>query len=131
MAKIIGINHDNTSPNTTIYDPTCGSGSLLLKVADEAEKKITIYGQEKESATAGLARMNVVLHDCPTALIKCTGNSTLSDPQFKDAGGGLQQFDFVVANPPFSLKSWSNGVYDADTGDTSSLFSGGNRFWSI
>lgn len=112
MAKIIGINSQNTNPNTTIYDPTCGSGSLLLKVADEAERKITIYGQEKESATAGLARMNMVLHDCPTALIRCTGNSTLSDPQFLDDNGGLKQFDFVVANPPFSLKNWTNGVYD-------------------
>lgn len=114
MAKIIGINSQSTNANTTIYDPTCGSGSLLLKVADEAERRITIYGQEKESATAGLARMNMVLHDCPTALIKCTGNSTLSDPQFTDDNGGLKQFDFVVANPPFSLKSWSNGVYDTD-----------------
>jgi type I restriction enzyme M protein len=114
MAKIIGINSHNTNSNTTVYDPTCGSGSLLLKVADEAEKKITIYGQEKESATAGLARMNMVLHDCPTALIRCTGNSTLSDPQFTDDNGGLKQFDFVVANPPFSLKSWDNGVYDTD-----------------
>jgi type I restriction enzyme M protein len=110
MAKIIGINASNTSANTTIYDPTCGSGSLLLKVADEAEKKITIYGQEKESATAGLARMNMVLHDCPTATIKCTGNSTLSDPQFKEENGSLKQFDFVVANPPFSSKNWSNGL---------------------
>lgn len=118
MAKIIGINSQSTNANTTIYDPTCGSGSLLLKVADEAERKITIYGQEKESATAGLARMNMVLHDCPTALIKCTGNSTLSDPQFTEDNGGLKQFDFVVANPPFSLKSWSNGVYDTD-GDAS------------
>lgn len=118
MAKIIGINNSNTTANTTIYDPTCGSGSLLLKVADEAERKITIYGQEKESATAGLARMNMVLHDCPGALIKCTGNSTLSDPQFTNDHGGLKQFDFVVANPPFSLKSWSNGVYDVDGDET-------------
>jgi type I restriction enzyme M protein len=114
MAKIIGINNSNTNADTTIYDPTCGSGSLLLKVADEAEKKITIYGQEKESATAGLARMNMVLHDCPTALIKCTGNSTLSDPQFTEDNGGLKQFDFIVANPPFSSKNWSNGVYDSE-----------------
>lgn len=128
MAKIIGINNHNTSADTTIYDPTCGSGSLLLKVADEAEKKITIYGQEKESATAGLARMNVVLHDCPTALIRCTGNSTLSDPQFKDANGGLQQFDFVVANPPFSLKSWSNGVFDSESGDINALFQEGTDY---
>jgi len=110
MAKIIGINHENSTSNTTIYDPTCGSGSLLLKVADEAERKITIYGQEKESATAALARMNMVLHDCPGALIKCTGNSTLSDPQFKEDNGGLKLFDFIVANPPFSSTNWSNGL---------------------
>lgn len=121
MAKIIGINNCNTNADTTIYDPTCGSGSLLLKVADEAEKKITIYGQEKESATAGLARMNMVLHDCPTALIKCTGNSTLSDPQFTEDNGSLKQFDFIVANPPFSSKNWSNGVYDTEGNENTEL----------
>ena len=110
MAKIIGINSENSNANTTIYDPTCGSGSLLLKVADEAERRITIYGQEKESATAGLARMNMVLHDCPTALIRCTGNSTLSDPQFLEDNGGLKLFDYIVANPPFSSKNWANGL---------------------
>jgi type I restriction enzyme M protein len=123
MAKIIGINRENSRSTTTIYDPTCGSGSLLLKVADEAEKEISIYGQEKESATAGLARMNMVLHNYPTARIACTGNSTLSNPQFIDTHtGGLQQFDFVVANPPFSLKSWSSGVFDTDGGSFDSLF---------
>ncbi|XWW46651.1 type I restriction-modification system subunit M [Fibrella sp. USSR17] len=127
MAKIIGINQVHTTADTTIYDPTCGSGSLLLKVADEADKKITIYGQEKESATAGLARMNMVLHDCPTALIRCTGNSTLSDPQFM-RNGELEQFDFVVANPPFSLKSWSNGVFDTDGGADAQLFQDGKDF---
>ncbi|WP_295668546.1 type I restriction-modification system subunit M, partial [uncultured Mucilaginibacter sp.] len=125
MAKIIGINNENTSSNTTIYDPTCGSGSLLLKVADEAERKITIYGQEKESATAGLARMNMVLHDCPTALIRCTGNSTLSDPQFKEENGSLKLFDFIVANPPFSSKNWSNGLKVAsETDDDYGRFEG-------
>jgi type I restriction enzyme M protein len=128
MAKIIGINSQSSNANTTIYDPTCGSGSLLLKVADEAERIITIYGQEKESATAGLARMNMVLHDCPTALIKCTGNSTLSDPQFTDDNGGLKQFDFVVANPPFSLKSWSNGVYDTDGDATAEIPANGRDY---
>jgi type I restriction enzyme M protein len=110
MSKIIGINNKSTKSNTTIYDPTCGSGSLLLKVAAEAENEITIYGQEKESATAGLARMNMVLHDAPTAEIKCTGNSTLSDPQFTEDDKSLKLFDFIVANPPFSSKSWSNGL---------------------
>jgi type I restriction enzyme M protein len=110
MAKIIGINSDNTSAETTIYDPTCGSGSLLLKVADEAEKTVSIYGQEKDVSTAALSRMNMVLHNYPTALIKCNGNSTLSDPLFKNESGSLKTFDFVVANPPFSYKAWSSGV---------------------
>ena len=124
MAKIIGINNENSTANTTVYDPTCGSGSLLLKVADEAERKITIYGQEKESATAGLARMNVVLHNCPTALIKCTGNSTLSDPQFLE-GDRLQLFDYIVANPPFSSKNWSNGLdISSETADKYNRFEG-------
>lgn len=109
MAKILGINSKNSRTNTTVYDPTCGSGSLLLKVAAEAEKAISIYGQEKENATAALARMNMVLHNSPTAQIRCNGNSTLSDPQFKD-GDNLKTFDYVVANPPFSYKAWSTGV---------------------
>ncbi len=125
MAKIIGINNANSTANTTIYDPTCGSGSLLLKVADEAERKITIYGQEKESATAGLARMNMVLHDCPTALIRCTGNSTLSDPQFLEENGGLKLFDYIVANPPFSSKNWSNGLdISSESADKYNRFDG-------
>lgn len=107
MAKIIGINA-SASPSTTIYDPTCGSGSLLLKVADETEKGISIYGQENDTATAALARMNMILHNNPTAEIK--RENTLASPQFLDADSRLRTFDFVVANPPFSFKSWSNGV---------------------
>lgn len=109
MAKILGINSRNARTDTTVYDPTCGSGSLLLKVAAEAEKTISIYGQEKDVSTAALARMNMVLHNSPTAQIRCNGNSTLSDPQFKD-GDTLKTFDYVVANPPFSYKAWSTGV---------------------
>jgi len=125
MAKIIGINDKTRTGDTTIYDPTCGSGSLLLKVAAEAERQITIYGQEKESTTAGLARMNMVLHDFPTAEIKCTGNSTLSDPQFTEENGGLKLFDFIVANPPFSSKNWSNGLnIESDTSDKYGRFAG-------
>lgn len=108
MAKIIGINAGNTTAETSVYDPTCGSGSLLLKVADEAEKLVSVFGQENDSATAGLARMNMILHNNPTAVIK-QGN-TLSNPLFLDGNSRLKTFDFVVANPPFSFKSWSNGV---------------------
>src|SRR5436305_10152817 len=58
MAEIIGIGQAKTSSATTVYDPTCGSGSLLLKVGHEATAKVSLYGQEKDSATSGLARMN-------------------------------------------------------------------------
>jgi type I restriction enzyme M protein len=107
IAQIIGIRETNTSAATTVYDPTCGSGSLLLKVGDEAKTAVTLYGQEKDAATSGLARMNMILHNNPTALIM-QGN-TLTDPKFKD-GDNLKTFDFVVANPPFSDKRWSTGL---------------------
>ena len=108
MAQIIGIHEAQTSNNTTVYDPTCGSGSLLLKVGDEASAKVTLYGQEKDAATSGLARMNMILHNNPTALIK-QGN-TLANPLFIGDDGQLKTFDYVVANPPFSDKRWSTGI---------------------
>ncbi|RRR67082.1 MAG: SAM-dependent DNA methyltransferase [Candidatus Viridilinea halotolerans] len=107
IAQILGLRETPTSSATTVYDPTCGSGSLLLKVADEAPTAVTLYGQEKDAATSGLARMNMILHNNPTALI-VQGN-TLTDPKFKD-GAALKQFDYVVANPPFSDKRWSTGL---------------------
>ena len=111
MAQILGIRNAMTTNDTTVYDPTCGSGSLLLKIGDEAQRgkdvRITLYGQEKDNATAGLARMNMILHDYPTADIK-QGN-TLANPLFTD-GASLKSFDYVVANPPFSDKRWSTGL---------------------
>ncbi len=110
IAKVIGISPANTVAATTAYDPTCGSGSLLLKVAAEAGKHITLEGQEKDVTTAGLARMNMILHDFPTANI-LSGN-TLAAPKFKD-GERLRTYDYVVANPPFSDKTWSTGLMPA------------------
>lgn len=107
MAKIIGIRSANVTNDTTVYDPTCGSASLLLKVADEASAKVTLYGQEKDATTSGLARMNMILHNNPTALI-AQGN-TLTDPKFKEKDI-LKTFNFSVANPPFSDKRWSTGI---------------------
>jgi type I restriction enzyme M protein len=107
MAKILGIDKV-TGNDLTIYDPTCGSGSLLLKVADEAKVAVTIYGQEKDVATAGLAKMNMILHNNPTARVE-KGYSTLSHPQFLNKSGQLEQFSFSTSNPPFSLKNWSDG----------------------
>ena len=105
MAKVIGITSE-TPRNATIYDPTCGSGSLLLRAIDETQHGLTPYGQEKDNATYALAQMNMILHDNATADI-WHGN-TLSAPYFKDADR-LKRFDFAVANPPFSDKAWRTG----------------------
>ena len=114
IAHVIGIGPHNTRASTTAYDPTCGSASLLLKVAAQAGKHITLEGQEKDVTTAGLARMNMILHDFPTANI-LSGN-TLAAPKFKDAKDDrqLRAYDYVVANPPFSDKTWSSGLTPAN-----------------
>jgi type I restriction enzyme M protein len=100
----------------SIYDPTCGSGSLLLKAHDEAKNRtgldLALYGQEMDNATSALARMNMVLHDCPTAEI--WQDNALAHPHYKNTDGSLKTFDFVVANPPFSVKSWTTGFDPAN-----------------
>lgn len=110
MAKVIGVNTAK-SADQTIYDPTCGSGSLLLKAHDEARSNtgldLALYGQENDNATAALAKMNMILHHCPTAEI--WKDNVLSSPYFKQPNGTLKTFDFVVSNPPFSTKAWSHG----------------------
>ena len=117
IAQILAIRYAKTSNATTVYDPTCGSGSLLLKIGDEAshgkDLRVTLYGQEKDSSTAGLARMNMILHDYATADIK-QGN-TLANPLFTD-DGELKTFDYVVANPPFSDKRWNTGLHPNEGG---------------
>jgi type I restriction enzyme M protein len=107
LAKVVGIAKD-TPQDSTVYDPTCGSGSLLLKASDEAERGLSIFGQEMDNATAALSRMNMILHDNTSA--KITQGNTLSTPEYKNEDGQLKTFDFSVANPPFSVKSWDNGI---------------------
>jgi len=106
IAKVVDIG-PHTHQDDTVYDPTCGSGSLLLKVADEAPRGITIYGQEKDNATWALSKMNMILHGNEDADIE--KGDTITNPQFTK-GGELRTFDFAVANPPFSVKSWNNGL---------------------
>jgi type I restriction enzyme M protein len=114
LPKIIGITKDTPS-DATVYDPTCGSGSLLLKASHEALNGLSIYGQEKEVTTTALCRMNMILHNSADADIAPGGQSTLANPYFKgDDDSTLKTFDFVVANPPFSLKAWTNGVESPD-----------------
>ena len=105
MAQLLQIPAD-TPKSATVYDPTCGSGSLLIKIADASPHGLTIYGQEKDSATWALARMNMILHGNETSDIR-HGN-TLADPKFR-SGEKLDTFDYLVADPPFSDKSWKNG----------------------
>jgi type I restriction enzyme M protein len=111
MAMVIDLGAAKNSTQS-IYDPTCGSGSLLLKAHDEAKSRtgldLALYGQEMDNATSALARMNMVLHDCPTAEIR--QDNTLSHPHFTNADGSLKTFDYVVANFPFSNKNWTSGL---------------------
>ncbi|MFF9807686.1 type I restriction-modification system subunit M [Streptomyces coeruleorubidus] len=111
MAQLLQIPAD-TPRATTVYDPTCGSGSLLIKVADAAPNGLTIYGQENDNATWALARMNMILHGNETH--KIDQGNTLSDPKFRQ-GDKLDTFDYLVANPPFSVKTWKNG-FEKDYG---------------
>lgn len=116
MARLLGISHirQEKGKSWTLYDPACGSGSLLIRAADEAptneygDSIVTIFGQEKDKSTAGLAKMNLVLHQKGTGEILT--NSTLSSPQFLDRYEQLRKFDFIVMNPPFSDKSWADGI---------------------
>ena len=105
IAQVVGI-REARRQDQTLYDPTCGSGSLLLKAAAEAPHGITIYGQELNNVTAALAKMNMIMHDNATAEI--WQDNSLARPHWT-IGNRLKPFDFVVANPPFSYKAWRTG----------------------
>ncbi|MBY4209096.1 SAM-dependent DNA methyltransferase [Rhodococcus fascians] len=107
LAKVVGIG-PNTRQDHTVYDPACGSGSLLLKAAAEAPRGMTIYGQEKDNATWALSKMNMILHG-QAGFAEIEKGDTISSPQFTK-GSQLRTFDYVVMNPPFSVKAWSNGL---------------------
>ena len=113
MSYLIGIDKA-ADGKQTIYDPTCGSGSLLLKAHDTALTNtgfdLAIYGQELADNTASLARMNMWLHNVTTSQID-SGESTISKPRFTDKNNpnSLRTFDYVVANPPFSTSNWRSG----------------------
>jgi type I restriction enzyme M protein len=107
VATVAGVSRA-TSPKQSVYDPTCGSGSLLLKAAETAAVPISIFGQEMDIATRGLARMNMIMHNRATAEI--AQGDVIAEPHFLANATTLQTFDFVVANPPFSAKAWAAGL---------------------
>lgn len=106
MAMILGI-HQDSRDQISIYDPTCGSGSLLLRAKAEAQNGVSILGQELDGATRGMAVMNMYLHGVDDAEIEV--GDTIEKPFFKDAPNELMKFDYAVANPPFSQKGWIKG----------------------
>jgi type I restriction enzyme M protein len=98
LAKLVTVNKQRL---TSVYDATCGSGSLLLRVKREAEHVDKIYGQELNRTTYNLARMNMILHDVHYSDFDIKQEDTLERPQHKEL-----RFDAIVANPPFSMR-WS------------------------
>ena len=109
LAKVVGIK-EGTSQDATVYDPTCGSGSLLLKASDEAPRGLSIFGQEMDVTTSALSKMNMILHGHVSDIRTIAQGNTLSSPAFKDDNNQLKTFDFAVANPPFSNKNWTSGL---------------------
>ncbi len=111
MAKVIGIGKDERQM-ISIYDPTCGSGSLLLRAKAEAKHNVSIDGQEKDLATIGMAKMSMIIHGVDDAELR--HGDTLNDPLHKENDTTLQTFDYVVANPPFSMKGWRKSAKEQD-----------------
>lgn len=106
-------------PGESVYDPTCGTGGMListaamLKDAGKEYRSLKLYGQELNYGTSAIARMNLVLHGIEDAHI-AGGESTLTRPAFTDAQGRLRTFDIVLANPPYSIKSWDRDLFAND-----------------
>jgi len=104
-------------PGESIYDPTCGSGGMLLSAVAELRRQgkeyrtLKLYGQERNLITSSIARMNLFLHGIEDFQIE-RGN-TLAEPKFIE-GDHLRRFDVVLANPPYSIKQWNRSAWEFD-----------------
>lgn len=102
----------------SVYDPTCGTGGMLISTAAELKaqgkegRNLKLYGQELNYGTSAIARMNLFLHGIEDGEI--AHGDVLAHPAFHDARGGLRQFDVVLANPPYSIKAWDRGAFAKD-----------------
>lgn len=105
-------------PGETVYDPTCGTGGMLISAAAELKRRgkewrtLGLYGQELNHGTSAIARMNLFLHGIEDAHI--SHGDTLSRPSFLDRDGGLRTFDVILANPPYSIKAWNRAAFAKD-----------------
>ncbi len=105
-------------PGESVYDPTCGTGGMLISTAAEVKRQgkewrnLRLYGQELNHGTSAIARMNLFLHGVVDGQI--AHGDTLSRPAFHDSKGKLQTFDVVLANPPYSIKAWNRDAFAND-----------------
>ncbi len=105
-------------PTDTVYDPACGSSGMLIEAANEvvdaggSVAQMRFYGQEINPTSASIGRVNLLIHSLEDATV--LRGDTLRHPKFVDHTGKLQQFDVVVANPPFSLKDWGADTWATD-----------------
>lgn len=112
MAEIL-----QPQPNESIYDPTCGSGGMLVKSLDYLRNHgkewqgVQVFGQEVNGLTSSIARMNLYLNGVEDFSIAC--GDTLRNPAFID-GSRLRTFDMVLANPPYSIKEWDRAAFEHD-----------------
>jgi type I restriction enzyme M protein len=104
-------------PEESVYDPTCGTGGMLLSCAVELKRQgkeyrsLKLYGQERNLMTSAIARMNLFLHGIEDFQIE--RGDTLADPKFLE-GDQLRKFDLVLANPPYSIKQWNRDAFASD-----------------
>lgn len=114
-------------PGESVYDPTCGTGGMLISTAAEVKRQgkewrnLRLYGQELNYGTSAIARMNLFLHGITDGHV--AHGDTLSQPAFLNAKGGLQTFDVVLANPPYSIKAWNRDAFAKDRY--------GRNFWGV
>ena len=105
-------------PGESVYDPTCGTGGMLISAAAELKRQgkewrnLRLYGQELNYGTSAIARMNLFLHGITDGHI--VHGDTLARPAFLDSKGRLQTFDVVLANPPYSIKAWNRAAFAKD-----------------
>jgi type I restriction enzyme M protein len=111
--------------DVTCYDPSAGSGTLLMNLAHAiGEDKCTIYSQDISQKSSNLLRLNLILNDLVHSIPNIVKGNTILEPYHKDANGKLKQFDFIVSNPPFKL-DFSDYVADLDTKENHDRFFAG------
>lgn len=126
VAKIMArcLVSENVS-NVTCYDPSAGSGTLLMNLAHQiGEEKCTVYSQDISQKSSNLLRLNLILNDLVHSIPNVVKGNTILEPYHKDKNGRLQQFDYIVSNPPFKL-DFSDYVTELDTKENNERFFAG------